>query len=120
MKRWEFDSVEQAAHHISSWFSGTYLERFLLQNFLDSIYVVSMCKLECPPFLLQICQLTVVNDVKCSIQVMSFMMLKKILWRTLVKTLQNRRIIIIMSLWRASILKALANLWLILEKQNTL
>ncbi|KAH7688729.1 hypothetical protein IHE45_03G050700 [Dioscorea alata] len=41
MKRWEFDSVEQAAHHISSWFSGTYLERFHLQNFLDSICVVS-------------------------------------------------------------------------------
>ncbi|KAM0941845.1 hypothetical protein DsansV1_C16g0143031 [Dioscorea sansibarensis] len=41
MKRWEFDSVEQAACHISSWFSGTYLERFLLQNFLDSICVVS-------------------------------------------------------------------------------
>ncbi|KAJ0986540.1 hypothetical protein J5N97_004896 [Dioscorea zingiberensis] len=41
MKRWEFDSVEQAACHISSWFSGTHFEHFLLRSFLDSISVVS-------------------------------------------------------------------------------
>ncbi|KAJ8649219.1 hypothetical protein MRB53_002242 [Persea americana] len=37
MKRWEFDSVEQASRCISSWFSGTPYERFLLQKYLDDI-----------------------------------------------------------------------------------
>lgn len=36
MKRWEFDSIAQAASYISSWFSGTHDERFLLKDYLDS------------------------------------------------------------------------------------
>lgn len=40
MKRWEFDSVEQASRCISSWFSGKRYERFVLQNYLDDISVV--------------------------------------------------------------------------------
>ncbi|OVA03441.1 hypothetical protein BVC80_205g81 [Macleaya cordata] len=37
MKRWEFDSVEQASSCSSSWFSGTHFELLLLQEYLDSI-----------------------------------------------------------------------------------
>ncbi|XP_010913391.1 uncharacterized protein [Elaeis guineensis] len=37
MKRWEFDSIEQASSCISSWFSGTYHERSLLQEHLDGV-----------------------------------------------------------------------------------
>lgn len=37
MKRWEFDSIEQASSCISSWFSGTYHERSLLREHLDSV-----------------------------------------------------------------------------------
>lgn len=40
MKRWEFDSVEQASRCISSWFSGTPYECFLLQKYLDDISVI--------------------------------------------------------------------------------
>lgn len=37
MKRWEFDSVNQASSLITSWFSGNESERDLLQDYLDSI-----------------------------------------------------------------------------------
>ncbi|KAF5949947.1 hypothetical protein HYC85_011940 [Camellia sinensis] len=36
MKRWEFDSIEQAAKCISSWFSGTHHEQLLLKGYLES------------------------------------------------------------------------------------
>ncbi|KAG4191298.1 hypothetical protein ERO13_A07G082500v2 [Gossypium hirsutum] len=36
MQRWEFDSIDQAANSISSWFSGTFLERCHLKVYLDS------------------------------------------------------------------------------------
>lgn len=36
MKRWEFDSVAQAARCISSWFTGTHTERFLFKEHLYS------------------------------------------------------------------------------------
>lgn len=36
MKRWEFDSIAQAAEHISSWFPGTHGDRHLLKEYLDS------------------------------------------------------------------------------------
>ncbi|XP_028753958.1 uncharacterized protein LOC114713468 [Neltuma alba] len=36
MKRWEFDSIAQAASCISSWFSGTPSEQLLLKEYLDS------------------------------------------------------------------------------------
>ncbi|XP_047075574.1 uncharacterized protein LOC124685282 [Lolium rigidum] len=37
MKRWEFDSVNQASSLISSWFSGNYSECQILQDYLNSI-----------------------------------------------------------------------------------
>jgi len=36
MKRWEFDSIAQAASCASSWFSGTPSEQLLLKEHLDS------------------------------------------------------------------------------------
>ncbi|KAG8488367.1 hypothetical protein CXB51_016377 [Gossypium anomalum] len=36
MQRWEFDSIDQAANSIPSWFSGTFLERCHLKEYLDS------------------------------------------------------------------------------------
>ncbi|XP_054797852.1 uncharacterized protein LOC129302944 isoform X1 [Prosopis cineraria] len=36
MKRWEFDSIAQAASCMSSWFSGTRSEQLLLKEYLDS------------------------------------------------------------------------------------
>lgn len=36
MKRWEFDSIEQSARCISSWFPGTYDELCLLKEYLES------------------------------------------------------------------------------------
>ncbi|KAK9285107.1 hypothetical protein L1049_024292 [Liquidambar formosana] len=36
MKRWEFDSIAQAASCISSWFSGMIDEKLLLKEYLDS------------------------------------------------------------------------------------
>ncbi|ONK76661.1 uncharacterized protein A4U43_C03F30700 [Asparagus officinalis] len=37
MKRWEFDSVEQASSLMFLWFSGTYNECIILQEYLDGI-----------------------------------------------------------------------------------
>ena len=37
MKRWEFDSVNQASSLITSWFSGNYSECQILQDYLNSI-----------------------------------------------------------------------------------
>ncbi|KAF2947180.1 uncharacterized protein [Oryza sativa Japonica Group] len=37
MKRWEFESVNQASSLITSWFSGNYSECQLLQDYLNSI-----------------------------------------------------------------------------------
>ncbi|KAJ6880419.1 hypothetical protein NC652_033689 [Populus alba x Populus x berolinensis] len=37
MRRWEFDSVAQAAGCLSSWFSGTLSELLKLKDFLDSV-----------------------------------------------------------------------------------
>ena len=37
MKRWEFDSIEQASSCISLWYSGTFYERLILQKYLDGI-----------------------------------------------------------------------------------
>ncbi|KAJ4975104.1 hypothetical protein NE237_000210 [Protea cynaroides] len=37
MKRWEFDSIQQAAASVSAWFSGTGSEQILLQEYLSSI-----------------------------------------------------------------------------------
>ncbi|KAL6010243.1 hypothetical protein ACLOJK_000674 [Asimina triloba] len=37
MKRWEFDSIEQASKYMSAWFSGTHNECILLQEYLDNI-----------------------------------------------------------------------------------
>ncbi|KAK1292066.1 hypothetical protein QJS10_CPB17g02131 [Acorus calamus] len=39
MKRWEFDSIEQAATFVHSWFSGTHNESHLLKGYLDDISV---------------------------------------------------------------------------------
>ncbi|XP_030544387.1 uncharacterized protein LOC115750903 [Rhodamnia argentea] len=36
MKRWEFDSIAQAASCLSAWFSGTHSERQILNAYLDS------------------------------------------------------------------------------------
>lgn len=36
MRRWEFDSIGQAADSISSWFPGTLNERILLKEHLDA------------------------------------------------------------------------------------
>ncbi|XWS47394.1 hypothetical protein CRYUN_Cryun14cG0148500 [Craigia yunnanensis] len=36
MRRWEFDSIDQAASCISSWFSGTFSEQHRLKEYLDS------------------------------------------------------------------------------------
>ncbi|KAL4326054.1 hypothetical protein GQ457_11G004360 [Hibiscus cannabinus] len=36
MRRWEFDSIDQAANSISLWFSGTPLERDYLKEYLNS------------------------------------------------------------------------------------
>lgn len=36
VKRWEFDSIAQAAGSMSSWFSGTLSEQLLLKEHLDS------------------------------------------------------------------------------------
>lgn len=37
MKRWEFDSINQAAKCIHTWFPGTLRERYLLEEHLDSM-----------------------------------------------------------------------------------
>ncbi|XP_059661127.1 uncharacterized protein LOC132307404 [Cornus florida] len=37
VKRWEFESIAQAANCISSWFPGTHYEQFLLKEHLDSV-----------------------------------------------------------------------------------
>lgn len=37
MKRWEFDSIEQASNCICLWYSGSYYERLILQEYLESI-----------------------------------------------------------------------------------
>ncbi|KAL5992930.1 hypothetical protein ACLOJK_013849 [Asimina triloba] len=37
MKRWEFDSIEQASKYMFAWFSGTHNECILLQEYLDNI-----------------------------------------------------------------------------------
>lgn len=37
MKRWEFESANQASEFIDSWFSGNKTERRLLQNYLNCI-----------------------------------------------------------------------------------
>ncbi|KAL6538189.1 hypothetical protein OROGR_012177 [Orobanche gracilis] len=37
MRRWEFDSITQAARSISSWFPGTLQEQILLEEHLDDI-----------------------------------------------------------------------------------
>ncbi|KAK9056782.1 hypothetical protein SSX86_024145 [Deinandra increscens subsp. villosa] len=37
MKRWEFDSINQAAKGISTWFPGTPREQYLLEEYLDSM-----------------------------------------------------------------------------------
>ncbi|XVF81575.1 hypothetical protein PTKIN_Ptkin15bG0165500 [Pterospermum kingtungense] len=36
MRRWEFDSINQAANCISSWFSGTFSDQCRLKEYLDS------------------------------------------------------------------------------------
>lgn len=36
MKKWEFDSIAQAIGCISSWFSGTLVEKVRLKEHLDS------------------------------------------------------------------------------------
>ncbi|KAK6259510.1 hypothetical protein SCA6_013984 [Theobroma cacao] len=36
MRRWEFDSIDQAASSMSSWFSGTFSEQRRLKEYLDS------------------------------------------------------------------------------------
>ncbi|XP_021274853.1 uncharacterized protein LOC110409729 [Herrania umbratica] len=36
MRRWEFDSIDQAARSMSSWFSGTFSEQCRLKEYLDS------------------------------------------------------------------------------------
>lgn len=41
MRRWEFDSIAQAAGSISSWFPGTPGERNLLQEHLDATIGIS-------------------------------------------------------------------------------
>lgn len=37
MRRWEFDSTEQASNCIALWYSGSYYECLILQEYLDSI-----------------------------------------------------------------------------------
>lgn len=37
MRRWEFDSISQAAKCINTWFPGTSLERYLLEDHLNSM-----------------------------------------------------------------------------------
>lgn len=37
MKRWEFDSIQEASSGMSSWFSGTKKEHVIFQECLDSI-----------------------------------------------------------------------------------
>ncbi|KAK6141183.1 hypothetical protein DH2020_025066 [Rehmannia glutinosa] len=39
MRRWEFDSIAQAARSISTWFPGTLHEQFLLKEHLDATLV---------------------------------------------------------------------------------
>lgn len=44
MKRWEFDSIAQAASCMSSWFTGTLAERRTLKDYLNtSIGITSIC-----------------------------------------------------------------------------
>ncbi|KAL3624668.1 hypothetical protein CASFOL_031336 [Castilleja foliolosa] len=42
MRRWEFDSVAQAARSISSWFPGTLHEMILLEEHLDATLVLAV------------------------------------------------------------------------------
>lgn len=37
MRRWEFDSIAQAAKGVTSWFEGTPYEQILLDNHLNSM-----------------------------------------------------------------------------------
>lgn len=41
MRRWEFDSIAQAAGSISSWFPGTLNELILLKEHLDATLGIS-------------------------------------------------------------------------------
>lgn len=46
MKRWEFDSIAQAASSMLSWFRGTLAERQILKNYLNtSIGICALCEL---------------------------------------------------------------------------
>lgn len=42
MKRWEFDSIEQALNCISSWYSGTSYEGAILQDYLADVGNIGM------------------------------------------------------------------------------
>ncbi|KAK4777367.1 hypothetical protein SAY87_017554 [Trapa incisa] len=50
MKRWEFDSIDQAANCISSWFTGTLVEHLILNDYLNTSigYVFHDAKEEFP------------------------------------------------------------------------
>lgn len=44
MRRWEFDSIAEAAKGIAVWFPGTLRERFLLEEQLDSMLGINLHK----------------------------------------------------------------------------
>ncbi|XWS75791.1 hypothetical protein CRYUN_Cryun01aG0122500 [Craigia yunnanensis] len=63
MRRWEFDSIDQAATCISSWFSGTFSEQRHLKEYLDStIVAVEVLSPEVSD-MLKIAQLTLIGEV---------------------------------------------------------
>lgn len=45
MKRWEFDSIAQAASCMTSWFTGTPAELRILKDYLNSIGIKFLCNL---------------------------------------------------------------------------
>jgi hypothetical protein len=75
MKRWEFESVNQASELINDWFSGNSTERDLVQNFLNCISSNGK-SMNVYPYLIY--SFYYASHLYASkLQVMCFMMLKK-------------------------------------------
>lgn len=54
MRRWEFDSIAQAAKGITSWFPGTLRERFLLETKLNSMLGINLHRLIIDEYCLEV------------------------------------------------------------------
>jgi hypothetical protein len=75
MKRWEFETVNQASEFIGDWFSGNKSERRLLQDYLNCISSNGKSMNVYPSLPYSIYHTS--HLYASTLQVMCFMMLKK-------------------------------------------